>query len=286
VGTFSGHENSVMCAVEKDAGDNKKDYDNDYVDDNDDSSTLVTGSHDKTLKEWDTKTFECLNTVETEHSVCALMKTKRKKRRKKTKKNWRESERKIISGLKGGWVEVRRWSDLKCIRSFRHHVSAVTSIEELESGAIVSISFDRMMIWREDGTVLQNFFGYEYVISQAIELKNNLLVASSAAETLHMWKHSSTSSPSSSSGEYLRHATLRCQDPDYVGTNNRIIGLEKLSNNEFVTASRDQKIRLWNDKGVCLQTIEIGHDTDAMTTLGRDGIVIANKNRLEVWQSV
>jgi len=81
------------------------------------------------------------------------------------------------------------------ISSFKLHMYAVCAIQELESGAIISISLDKMIIWNGDGTVLHDFTGRTYNLLQVIELKNDVIVSSKAIGSFELWELPSGESP-------------------------------------------------------------------------------------------
>ena len=157
LGTYQGHQNYVLCAIEKD------------------DNLLCTASSDETLKVWNTTTCECLDTLQMSGSVHSLLKTKEKTR--------------FVCGLTNGRVEMRQVSDLGLISSFDLHgrFDAIKSICELEDGSFVSASYKMMKGWDEKGTVLQTFSGHSAYIKSVIELNRDVVVSASLDKTLKMW---------------------------------------------------------------------------------------------------
>jgi len=198
LGTFLGHTNWVVCAVEKD------------------NDTILTGSLDYRLKEWNTTSCECLRTVEVASEVYALTKT-------------RNGER-IMCGLLDGSIEVRNTDGLGLIFVVNiHAIEVVFCIRELEDGSFVSTSSDKTMKrWNDKGEVLQVFSGHVNSVLTVIQMTSDTIV-SSGDRTLKLWKLST--------GECL--STIKAHA-------DRIPGLFKLSKDKFVSASTDKTIRVWD----------------------------------------
>jgi len=73
-----------------------------------------------------------------------------------------KDQQRVVIGLRGGTVEIRRISDLDVISSFNiHHCGVVLCVCELQDGSFVSSSDGAdLKRWSEDGTVLQIFIGH------------------------------------------------------------------------------------------------------------------------------
>jgi len=244
VGTFVGHKAYVICGVEKDC------------------DTLITGGVDKMLIEWNTKSHQWVNSIKAESPVWSVMITKRQKTNR------------IVNGIQNGSVELRRWSDLELVDSFKFHTFGVSCIRELTDGSMISVSYDKMTRWNiEGGTVLQDFTEQWKGTLQVIELKPDVIVGASEHGMLTMWK--------ASTGECFHTMTLSIPD-EKRKVSNSIYGLVKLSEDAFVSGSVDQLIREWNFKGECVQTIKAEYEISAMTRLGAS-IISVHSKRLDVW---
>jgi len=92
-----------------------------------DSNTLITAARDKTLKEWNISTCQCLKSHELPSEPFSMMKTR--------------SNSIIICGLMNGKVELRILSDLSLITSLSLNnplsEPVIYCIPELEDGTFV-----------------------------------------------------------------------------------------------------------------------------------------------------
>jgi len=233
VESYVGHRRNVRCAVETDR------------------ETVVTGSDDPEMKEWNTKTGECVKQENVGYVWCML----------KTKDG-----SKIVLGVNSG-IQIRWSSDLSIISSFSElHKGAVRSVCELEDGSLVSGSSDmKLKHLKETGNVLQTFKGHTDVVTNVIALNRKVIVSASWDKTIKIWKVSK--------GECL--AT-------WIAHNDWVNALEKLSEETFVSGAEDNTIRVWNKKGVCLQLIHTEVAVNAMLRLSDGSIVTADENRLEI----
>jgi len=241
IGTYIGHTLRVSGVIEKD------------------ENTLITGSRDYSLKEWNKTTCECLTSVLTNDAIWSLAKTKDNTR--------------IVCGLFCGKVELRKIDDLSLIHSFDVHSHTVFCICELTltDGSFVSGSggYWKMVHWDEKGTLTRTFDGHVREIVRIIELSPNLIVSASIDQTLKIWRVST--------GECLytmnlpptsEHALLSC-------------GLVRLSAKHFVSGEREGEITVWNARGDSIQTIQTTHPITTMAIF-RDTIATASDSRLEL----
>jgi len=116
VGTFSGHTSYIVNVVEKD------------------TNTIITGSWDEKLKEWNTTTCECTNTESVGAIVYVMVKSR--------------NESFFVCGLSDGYIQMRRLSDLSCISSFKIHEHGASTVCELAGGTYVSAEYDNTDIKR------------------------------------------------------------------------------------------------------------------------------------------
>jgi len=235
VGTYLGHTSFVTGVVE--------------IYNNDKNNTFLTGSFDKTLREWNKTTCECLRSSSTPESVCCLAITKDKLR--------------IVIGMWNGGIEIRRADDLGVISTFRQNYGAVTTICELADGSFVSGSNGtKLRRFDENGTVLQIFSEYMNMITKVMELDSDTIIAACSDATVGIWKLST--------GQLIHKIRGSVQ------------GLIKLSDDRFVTGSSDKMIQVWNGtKGECIEAISTCNRINAITRIG-DSIVTANPDRMEV----
>jgi len=242
VGTYKGHQLCVTGVVEKD------------------NDALITASEDGTLKVWSITSCECLQTVSTQNAVRSMIKS-------------RDNDR-VYCGLDTGVVEVRRLSDLALVSSFDHdHEAVVYCICELEDGSIVSGCETIMKRWLPcTGEVLQTFSKHECNVWRIIQLNKKVIVSTSVDSTLKMWNVHT--------GECIR--TIRKQSSM---NDVRVQGLVKLSKeggNYFASGGLDRELRVWNERGECIETIRTGFRVGAIAVLRSAFIVTINALRLEI----
>jgi len=249
VGTFVGGRDTMSCGVEKW-----------------ETKSFITGS-EKSLKEWSTTTHQCLNSVRTKDMVLSLMMTKNQKT--------------LVCGLQGGVVEVREAGDLGLISSFKLHSGAVYCICELEDGSFASgfeaVKSDddsdgsheypfnnTLKRWNQKGEVLLVFAKFSSSVLQLIELQRDVIVSADGDGGLMMWN--------ATNGDCLRSMFLHL---------NGLYGLIKLSEDTFITGSFDNTIRVWDDRGDCLNVIKTDVDFCQMTRVG-NAIVTTTRGMFEI----
>jgi len=206
VGTFVGHEQNFTCVLEKD------------------DDTLLSGSHDLTLRVWNKATHKCLSSHDVPSVVWSMALT--------------TDKTKVMCGSANGRVDARRLSDLGLVSSFEFHSDRVRCLIGLEDGdSYVSASDDSTMKrWDEQGRTLQTFLGHTQLILKVIELRRDILVSGSFDRTLKVWN--------TSSGECLRtiNQSFGC-------------GPIKLSDDRFLFYSFRPypTLKVFNDSGVYLR---------------------------------
>jgi len=243
LGTYQGHLLNVLCVMERD------------------SSTLLTGSWDQTLKVWNTATFECLETIQVTdgEAVSCMLKTKEGSR--------------FLCGLSDGSIETRRLSDLGLLCSLKIHNKRVWCLCELEDGSFVSVAGTKMKRWKvydtQAGKVVQTYSGHQHFVNRVIELKRDLIVSASDDCTVKMWRVST--------GNCLRTLTLHS---GWVGE------LMKIKDHGlFVSGScSDETIVVWDERGDCIETHKCKGGISAMTILRDGSIVAASQMLIEIWR--
>jgi len=138
----------------------------DAVELDNDTFLTVCRSNYTYLQLWNKTTSECLRSSEPDYGINCLISTKNKLH--------------IVCGRYDGFIEMRRIDDLKCISSFGVHSRAVVCICELSDGSFVSGFRDSTIKrWNEKGIVLQTFSGHSEAVVKVIELRSDIIVASS-----------------------------------------------------------------------------------------------------------
>jgi len=161
----------------------------------------------------------------------------------------------LICGLYNGRVEARRLSDLRTVASIRL-ISYITCMVELEDGTLLLSTSKELKRWdRSQGTV--RAIPNSIPIVRMIELRPNVIVSvTDSSKAIKIWRLTTS--------ECLHYLTKHKSD---------VIGLEKLKTGYFVTALRDETIRVWDESGVNVATYQT--DCHAMEmTVAMGSIVV------------
>jgi len=210
VGTFLGHTQVIRCMLEKD------------------NETLVSGSHDMTLRVWNKATYQSICTVSVGSEVHCLTKTK---------------QLEIVCGLRDGRVQIYRGDiDLILVSSFNlHSGESVSGVHELVDGSFLSGSRGGLKRWNKEGIVLQQYSAVFGGMWGIVELQQNLIAMASYKKIVKVFNVST--------GECISSPLTKA-----------ISGLIKLSNDKFVTSSVNGTIQVWNEKGELLETIKDSYE--------------------------
>jgi len=237
LGTFIGHTCSVWCAVE-----------------NRDKMTLITGSGDKTLAEWNISTCDRVNSVLVRSHVRIMVITK--------------DRTSLVCGLGDGSVEVRRPDGLDLIAEFPMHSYRPSCICELDDGSFVSAAKRRLKRWNKEGKLLQTFSGHSNYVLRVLQLGSGVIVSAAEDRSLKMWRVSSEEQETTT--ECIRTMTSHSA---------AVFALAKLSTNKFVSGAFDNKIIVWNEQGDCIETIDSEYEILGLIRV-RDYLVVSHLRSL------
>jgi len=239
VGTYKGHSDDVMGVVEGDSGD-----------------TIITCSRDRSLKEWNKTTCECLRTYLVSSPVVSILKTR--------------DNHSIVYGMEDGGVHFRRMSDFNITISFNLSDPVYNTVQ-LEDGSFVSGSL-KILRWDDRGRVLQTFSAEFLVLQQMIELNSDLIVTSTLSQMnpahfrLMVWRVAS--------GQCIQTFACEHYHADLV----------KLSDDLFVSADYGHKIKVWSVKeGKLIETFDTLDRPTAMAKLKNGSIVLVGDSRFIVF---
>eukprot|EP01102_Stenamoeba_stenopodia_P016199 TRINITY_DN5632_c0_g2_i4.p1 TRINITY_DN5632_c0_g2~~TRINITY_DN5632_c0_g2_i4.p1 ORF type:complete len:423 (+),score=70.17 TRINITY_DN5632_c0_g2_i4:79-1269(+) len=213
---------------------------------------------DSTVKVWDKKTCECLETLRS--PVLSFMKM--------------SDGSTVLFGFAGGRFEFRRISNLEVVKAIQlprnDQVARGNSrmLCELEDGTFLFYYEDERQIQRwdlstmqdKDETLLQTLTVADLTeISEVFELNKDTIVAVTQCETI-IWRLST--------GERLQQTSY-----------SKLLGSVKLSEGYFATfvpwvdVGDDDIIELWNEHGECYATYTIDYCVSALIKLADGSIV-------------
>jgi len=241
VGTFKGHSGHIMNVVESD------------------NETIITSSQDRTLREWNKTTGECLRTSRpTSSPFVSLLKT-------------RDSHSTILCGTEDAGVHFRRTSDLNTITFSFKLCEPIYNIIQLEDGSFVGGSRS-ILQWDDRGRVLRTYSGEFSSLHKLVELNSDRIVTCVFSFSvvdrykLMVW--------SVSTGECVQ--TFVCGGYQ--------AGLVKLSNHLFASAGYYKKMKVWSiTEGKLIQTIHTLNETATMARLKNGSIVLVGDERISVF---
>jgi len=215
-----------------------------------DDNTLITTSDGDVLLERDMKTGEVVNSRGIIASVSLLTKT---------------SNKNFLCVMKNGSIEVRSLQSLnllhRVILSFRP--SAVCGLEDCSF--VVGGASGELQRWNYKGVLTTKYYGHSRLINEIIEFSHSgVIVSSSVRETVKMWNPS---------GECFCTVSLGCH----------IAALARLTEDKFAMGLPNKSLRVWNDRGSCVQDINTDYCIQGMKKLG-DSLVVFSKDRIEVWR--
>ncbi len=183
------------------------------------NGNIISGSHDKTLKEWDTTTGQCLKTL-TGHSsdiwcVAVL------------------PNGNIISGSDDKMLKEWDKTTGQCLKTLTGHSNIVTCVAVLPNGNIISGSYDKTLKeWdKTTGQCLKTLMGHSgYVLCVAM-LPNGNIISGSTDKTLKEWDKTT--------GQCLK--TL-------AGHSSYVSCVAVLLNGNIISGSDDYTLMEWEDK--------------------------------------
>jgi len=242
---FVGHHKSVYCLAELD------------------EFSFVSGSFDKTLKRWDTRTGDCVATFVGHHmGVYCVVKLNYFEKQQHQHQHGGDSNfnnnqttktncKYFASGSSDG--NIRLWKSdaegevLDCFRTIRVKSRTIVSLAELNDG-ILACSSSSHLIHLYDlkskncSELSTTTLGH---IRSLIQLRGSVIVCCSSDGRIHVWKTlvSNSGDGSSSSGSRVSF------DGHHPHT---ILLMSKLNEVSFATAGSDELVCGWNEKGMML----------------------------------
>jgi WD40 repeat protein len=198
---------------------------------------IVSGSVDKTIKEWDTETGECIRTY-IGHS------------RDVNSVSYSSDGHSIVSGSRDRTIKEWDIETGECIRTYRWRAIHITSVSYSSDGhRIVSGSLNkRINEWdTETGKCIRIYTGHSRDVNSVSYISDGKRILSgSSDETIKEWD--------TKTGECIR---------TYRGHFGRVISVSYSNNGKkIVSGSKDKTIKEWDvETGECIKTYT-GHSFD------------------------
>ncbi|KAJ2161391.1 hypothetical protein GGF46_001486 [Coemansia sp. RSA 552] len=237
VQVISGHGDSVYCVQ----------YDHDKI---------VTGSRDRTVKVWDSSSFECLRTLAGHDASVLCLKY---------------DDTALVTGSSDATIIVWDWETGTPQLRLSSHAAGVLDVA-FDSEHIVSCSKDcTIKVWRRSsGKLLRTMAGHRGPVN-AVQLHGNRIVSASGDSLIKMWDLKT--------GELIRTFT----------GHTRGLACVQFDGKTIVSGSSDQHIKVWDaETGHCKQTLR-GHK-DLVRTLhfagGRRAVSGSYDQTIKVWDIV
>ncbi|KAJ2613566.1 hypothetical protein EV177_002480 [Coemansia sp. RSA 1804] len=234
---ITGHGDSVYCV--------QADHDK-----------IVTGSRDRTVKMWDSRTFECLRTLAGHDASVLCLKY---------------DASAMVTGSSDATVILWDWESGTPALRLASHSAGVLDVA-FDAEYIVSCSKDcSIKVWqRSTGKLVRTILGHRGPVN-AVQLRGSRIVSASGDSLIKMWDIRT--------GELLR---------TFAG-HTRGLACVQFDGKTIVSGSSDQLIKVWDaDSGRCLQTLR-GH-TDLVRTLhfngGRRAVSGSYDQSIKVWDIV
>ncbi|KAJ2850173.1 hypothetical protein J3B02_003699 [Coemansia erecta] len=237
VHTITGHADSVYCVQ----------YDHDKI---------VTGSRDRTIKIWDSRTFQCLRTL-TGHDASVLC--------------LKYDQTTLVTGSSDSTVIIWDLAQGRPLQRLVSHTAGVLDVA-FNTDYVVSCSKDcTIKIWsRATGKLLRTMAGHRGPVN-AVQLYGDRIVSASGDSLIKMWDVKT--------GNLIR---------TFSG-HTRGLACVQFDGKTIVSGSSDQLIKVWDsESGRCIQTLK-GHK-DLVRTLhfagGRRAVSGSYDQSVKVWDIV
>ncbi len=218
---------------------------------------LASGSFDQSIKLWDVKTGQCVQTLQ-RHSeeVTALTLL---------------GDGRLASGSSDSSIKLWDVKTGQCVQTLQGHSRGVNALTLLGDGRLASGSFDESIkLWDvQTGQCLQTLQGHSDTVIALTLLGDGCLASGSRDKSIKLWDVQT--------GQCVQ--TLQ-------GHSNCVTALTLLGDGRLASGSYDKSIKLWDvQMGQCVQTLQ-GHSEAilALTLLG-DGRLASGSNdkSIKLW---
>lgn len=222
-----------------------------------DSSILVRGSIDKTIKIWNMSSETCRTTLYGHtQTIRAIIKI---------------NNNTIVSCSEDMLIKLWDIKLSKCIKTLYGHMAAVCTIIKMNENFLVSGSEDMtIIVWRLDlGKSTYFLNGHTSAIRTLLKFDNKTFISGSSDHTIKVWNIES--------GVCLR--TLI----DHTGS---VYSLILINSNTFASGSSDNTIKTWNIiTGECIKTLTINDNKISSLVKINDYTIVSSSidGKVNLW---
>lgn len=221
ISTLIGHINWVKCLILLKDG------------------KLASGSEDKTIRLWNTKSNECVG-VFIGHGSCVNCLIELK-------------DGKLASGSSDNTIKLWNLTTNKCVATLTGHSSWVKCLIQLKDGRVVSGSSDKTIkLWnvRTNNECITTLTGHSHYVSCIVQLNNGRLASGSYDRIIKLWN-------TTTNNQFIIEMT---------GHSDYVYCLIQLNDQRLASCSYDNTIKIWKTTTHdCIATLT-GH-TRSITSL-------------------
>ncbi|CAF1071171.1 unnamed protein product [Brachionus calyciflorus] len=261
---------------------------------------ILTGSHDHTIKLWDTNTNECIKTFtgHTGNVWCLCIINNEyflSGSGDSTIKTWNSNSGecvKTLSGhsgaisslkllhngnlISGSWdFSIKEWSYqlATCVNNYIGHEGYVDCLEETFDGKIISGSGDRTIrLWSQNGICLKVLFGHHDGVICLKLLPKNLVASGSYDKTIKIWDLEAD--------DFLK---------SFESHTGPVLCLKQIKAHQLISSSEDGSIKIWNiDTGECIKNILDEKEGLVIIDVNINGDIISGNinGKIKFWKQI
>ena len=180
---------------------------------------FASASNDKTIRIWNYKEKQIINTINTDSSVLSLIKLK---------------DGKLCSSENDSLIKIWDWENGECIYNLIGHENRVRSICQLKDGTFVSGDDDyKIIIWKNK-EIFKILEGHKKEIRTLCQIDDNHFASGSIDNTIKIWN-------------YKNSKCIQTLENKDGGHSSNVTNIIKLKNNMFASSSSDKTIKLWKN---------------------------------------
>ena len=211
-----------------------------------DNSSVVSGSHDRTVRIWDVTSGQCVRTLEGHSDIVFAV-------------GLSGDRTHALSGSKDKTLRIWDIETGRCLQNLTGHNGMIKSVGFSTNGKfVVSGSWDKTIkLWEiETGRCLNTFSGHGFhVESVAVTHDDTFIISGSTDKTIRIWDIKT--------GQCVRTLTSK---------NGSVTAVNVSADGKYIISGSKNLLEIWNiETGQCMHTLT-GHSDDVTSVnLTRDG---------------